>query len=391
MRISIRSWLALIIIMNVWACGQDNDELAQPAAEAVETDESAEKNRIETAEITYSASTPILTLAAKVDFGEDQYSRISSPLSGRVIEVRAKLGKKVHAGEILLIVDSPEISEAYSKFVQEASQVEYAKRAYDLANDLYDAKALPEKDVKLAKNDLVKTLATYRRAKSHLLSLKVPASELSKPIARQKITSRFEIKSPLTGIVVHRDITPGQVVENDPPAILVTVANLDRLQVEADVYERDISLVKPNQEATVTVPAYPDENFPAVIAVVGDVVDQETRTVKVRAWVNNAEHKLKPEMFAELHVEVSDSKHFLVIPEEAVLDIEGKQYVYVVDQEGHYATREVEVASVPPDKMRVLTGLLPTETIVVKGAIFIKAQERQNKSLQQNTDDSDAT
>jgi cobalt-zinc-cadmium efflux system membrane fusion protein len=390
MRIPLHAWVALNLMMSLWACNQDNDESTPQMPQAVESEVLEENNRIEIAEVTYSASTPILTLAAKIDFGEDRYSRISSPVTGRVLEVRAKLGNEVNAGDILLIVDSPEISEAYSKFVQESSQVEYAKRAYGLAKDLYHARALPEKDVKLAQNDLVKAIAAYRRTKSHLLALKVPASELRKPIGRQKITSRFEIKSPLTGIVVSRDVTPGEVVENDPPAILVTVANLDRLQVEADVYERDISLVKLNQEATVAVPAYPAETFPAVITVVGDVVNPQTRTVKIRAWVDNKEHKLKPEMYAELHVEISDFRHFLVIPEEAVLDIDGKQVVYVVDEKDHYHLREVEVASVPPDKMRVLKGLLPSEKIVIKGALFIKAQERQNENIELSPDNPDA-
>ena len=390
MRIPLHALMAVNLMMGVWACDQENDEPIPQVTQAGEREVLEENTRIEIAEVTYSASTPILTLAAKIDFGEDRYSRISSPVTGRVLEVRAKLGNEVNAGDILLIVDSPEISEAYSTFVQETSQVEYAKRAYGLAKDLYEARALPEKDVKLAQNDLVKAIAAYRRTKSHLLSLKVPASELRKPIGRQKITSRFEIKSPLTGIVVGRDVTPGEVVENDPPAILVTVANLDRLQVEADVYERDISLVKLNQEATVAVPAYPGETFPAIITVVGDVVDPQTRTVKIRAWVDNKEHKLKPEMYADLHVEISDASLFLVIPEEAVLDIDGKQVVYVVGEQDQYHLREVEVASVPPDKVRVLKGLQPSEKIVIKGALFIKAQKGQNGNIEPGPDNPDA-
>ncbi|MDR4496244.1 MAG: efflux RND transporter periplasmic adaptor subunit [Nitrospirales bacterium] len=374
--------LSFLFVMALWSCTQEQEELPAPTVEAAESEIPNISERIETAEIRYSPSTPILTLAAKVDFGEDQYSKISSPLSGRVIEVRKKLGTEVKDGEILLIVDSPQISEAYAKFVQKASQVEYAQRAYDLAKDLYEGRASPLQDVKLAQNDLVKAIAAFRQTKSHLLSLKVPASELDKPIGQQQITSRFEIKSPLTGIVVQRNVTPGQVVENDPPAVLMTVANLERLQVEADLYEKDISLVKPNQKATVTVSAYPDEKFPALIAMVGDVVDPKTRTVKVRAWVNNDEQKLKPEMYAELQVEVSDSPNYLVIPQEAVLDINGKHFVYVVNEEGNFDEREVQVALIASNQMRVLKGLRPTERIVVKGAIFLKAMYGKNQSLE---------
>ncbi|MEK6525556.1 MAG: efflux RND transporter periplasmic adaptor subunit, partial [Nitrospirota bacterium] len=136
---------------------------------------------------------PELTLGGKVAYGEDRYSKISSPLQGRVVEVRAKLGDRVKAGDVLMVIDSPDITAVYSEFVKEASDLEYATRAYELAKDLYETKALPLKDLKQAENDRIKARAEFRRAKERLLSLKVPAAELDKPLAEQKITSRFEM------------------------------------------------------------------------------------------------------------------------------------------------------------------------------------------------------
>jgi len=222
---------------------------------------------------------------------------------------------------------------------------------------------------------LVKARAEFRRAKEHLLSLRVPAGELIKPLDKQKITSRFEMKSPLTGIVVERSVTPGQSVGGDVNQVLFTVADLDMLQVVADVYERDLALVKEGQFAKVKVEAYPDRDFPATVAAIGDVVDPASRTIKLRAWVNNQDHKLKPEMFARLLLQVGDATRILAVPKEAVLEVDGKQFVYLVDDSNRYVKQEVKAANFTTDQMRILEGLTPGQRIVIKGAVLIKGQE----------------
>lgn len=325
--------------------------------------------------VEYSSVKMALPLAGRITYGEDRFSKISSPLQGRVIEVRAKLGDHVKAGDVLLVIDSPDISAAYSEFVKEASELEYATRAYELAKDLYENKALPQKDLKQAENDRIKAQAEFRRSKERLLSLRVPAAELDKPLAEQKITSRFDMKSPLTGTVVERNITPGQSVNGDPAQVLFTVADLDKLQVVADLYERDLDLVKVGQVAAVTVEAYQGVSFPAVLSAIGDVVDPTTRTIKVRAMVDNETHKLKPEMFARLNIDVGDSNQFIAVPREAVLEVDGNEFVYVAQAGDQYVKRPVKTATASNDQVRILEGLAPGERVVTKGAVLIKGQE----------------
>ena len=334
--------------------------------------------RVETALVELGSGAHDLTLIGKVAYAEDRYSRISSPLQGRVLEVRAHLGDRVQAGSVLLVLDSQDIAQAYSEYVKEDSDLQYAARARELAKDLYENKALALKDLKQAENELIKARAEFRRAKERLLSLRVPAQELEKPLERQKITSRFEMKSPLTGIVVERNVTPGQSIGGESGQVLFTVADLDILQVVADVYERDLAylaLVKEGQLAKVSVEAYPDVSFPATVTTIGDVVDPASRTIKLHAVVNNKDHRLKPEMFARLHIQVGESALLLTIPREAVLDEDGKQFVYVVEGIDQYVKREVKVSTVSPEQVRVLEGLASGQRIVTKGAVLIKGQE----------------
>jgi cobalt-zinc-cadmium efflux system membrane fusion protein len=371
--------MALLLLA---ACGRTDEPAASTAAgPAVEPPPAVTNppvNRIETAIVAPGTVKPVLSLAGKVAYGEDRYSRISSPLQGRVVEVRARLGDRVKTGDVLLVIDSPDITAAYSDFVKEASELEYATRAYELAKDLYETKALPQRDLKMAENEAIKARAEFRRSKERLLSLRVPASELDKPLAEQRITSRFDMRSPLSGTVVERAVTPGQSVGGDPAQVLFTVADLDTLQVIADVYERDLNLVKVGEVAKVTVEAYPGVDFPAAVAFIGDVVDPNTRTIKVRAWVSNEKHKLKPEMFARLNIEVGGNAQFLAIPKEAVLEVDGKEVVYVAEAGGKYVKRLVKVSPAGGDQVRVLEGLKPGERIVIKGAVLLKAQESRS-------------
>jgi cobalt-zinc-cadmium efflux system membrane fusion protein len=375
----MQSLILVVLLSTLGACGRGEQPAPSDAATPPQAQSGSAKPegqpRVETSVIEFSPSHQALTLAGKIAYGEDRYSRISSPLQGRVVEVRAHLGDRVKAGAVLLVVDSPDIAQAYSEYVKEDSDLQYATRAHELAKDLYENKAMPLKDLKQAENELVKARAEFRRAKERLLSLRIPAEELDKPLDRQKITSRFEMRSPLTGIVVERTVTPGQSVGGDPAQVLFTVADLDMLQVVADLYERDLSLVKEGQFAKVNVEAYPGVDFPATVAAIGDVVDPTTRTIKLRAWVNNEPHKLKPEMFARLNIEVGDSVQFLTVPREAILEADGKQFVYVMEAPDHYVKREVKVGGASGDQARIIEGLRSGEHIVIKGAVLIKGQE----------------
>jgi cobalt-zinc-cadmium efflux system membrane fusion protein len=366
-------WVWLSVLLLVAACGRSDQspQLAQehPPQVDLRTASVESSSLIETAVVESGAFHQKLTLFGKIAYSENRYSRISSPLQGRVLDVRARLGERVKAGDMLAVIDSPDIAQAYSEYVKEDSELEYATRAYELAKDLYEVKALALKDLKQAENELVKAQAEFRRAKERLLSLGVTSQELDKPIDKQTITSRFELKSPLMGVVVERAVTPGQWVTGE---VLFTIADLDQLQVVADLYERDVALVKEGQPAVVKVEAYPEIDFPARVTAVGDVVDSATRTIKVRAQVNNQARLLKPEMFARLQLDISEAGRFLVLPREAVLEKDGKQFVYIAENSGRYVKREVKVANLSSGQVRILEGIRQGERIVTKGAVLIK-------------------
>ena len=315
-----------------------------------------------------------LSLPGKVQYSEDRYAKVSSPLVGRVVEVRAKLGDKVAAGQVLLSLESADLGAAYSDFVKAESDFQLSKRNYELANDLYETKAMSKKDLVQAENDFLKAQAEFRRTRERLLALRVPAEELDKPRTERLITSRFDLKSPLAGTVVERNVTVGQMVGADPTQVLYTIADLNELQVVAEVYERDLSRVSKGVAVTVTVEAYPDETFSGMIVYVGDVVDPTTRTIKVRCNVTNRDLKLKPEMFARVRLRVGSSRPVLALPKEAVIEVGGQAYVFVQAADGRYVRRPVVTGTMSGDTIQIREGLQSGERVVVKGALLLKGE-----------------
>lgn len=318
-----------------------------------------------------------LSLPGKVQYSEDRFVKVSSPLVGRVTDVHAKLGDKVAAGQVLVSIDSADIGAAYSDFVKAESDLQLATRNYELAKDLFEAKALSKKDLVQAENDYFKAQAENRRARERLLALRVPAAEMDKPRAEQRITSRFDLKAPLNGTVVERNVTVGQMVGADPAQMLYTIADLSVLQVIAEVYERDLSRVAKGAPVSVSVEAYPGETFTGTIVYVGDVVDPTTRTIKIRCNVTNRGLKLKPEMFARVGLKMGQGTPVLVLPREAVLEVGGQEFVFVQGADGKYVRRPVVTGLSSGNTIQIRAGLQAGEKVVVKGALLIKGEQEK--------------
>ena len=318
-----------------------------------------------------------LTLSGKVQYSEDRYAKVSSPLVGRVTNVLAKLGEKVEAGQVLVRIDSSEISSAYSDYVKADSDLNFAARNYDLAKELYENKAMSKKDLVQAENDFLKFRAEYRRARERLLALRVPASELDKPRSQQTISSRFDLRAPLAGTVVERNVTVGQTVGNDASQVLYTIADLNVLQVVAEVYEKDLRRIKKGVPASVTVEAYPGELFDATVIYVGDVVDPSTRTIKIRCDVKNTALMLKPEMFARVNLKLGNDAPVMVVRKEAVIELGGQGFVYVQTAPDTYVRKSVVTGTIAGDLIQIREGLQPGERVVIKGGLLLKGEQEK--------------
>lgn len=307
----------------------------------------------------------IAAVTGRIAFDEDHTSRVGSPVSGRVEELLVKPGDRVKKGQPLLTIASPDVEGALADARSASADLSLAERALERSTGLYAERAIAKKELMQAESDVVKARSNLERthARLQLLGMK-----------RDEHTSRFTLRAPVAGTVVERNVLPGAEVRVDGGTALLTISELANLWAYADIYERDLGVVRAGQEAEVRVISYGARAFPATIAHIGDTVDPQTRTVKVRLNIPNQDGALKPEMFARVTLRVDSGPDVIVVPRAAVLS-DGEASVVITEKgDNKFEKRPVEVGPEQDGLVRVIAGLTPGERVVTEGALFIKAE-----------------
>jgi len=303
------------------------------------------------------------SLTGRVGFDEDRTQRVASPIDGRVQALLVQPGDRVRAGQPLIELTSPQVGLLQADAIKAQHELEVAQKSVERVHKLQADAAVSEKEVAQAEADFKKARAEVGRTSAQLRALGISATDPAVRVA---------LHAQIAGTVVERSVLVGQEVRADQAQALLTISNLDEVWVLADVYEQDLALVQPGAEVSVRVPAYPGEGFPGKVGHVGDVVDAQTRTVKVRCLVPNPGRRLKPEMFAKIDLQAAAGRRVLVIPARAILS-DGQRTKVVVATEGNqFKMRAVELGPEVEGQVRVLHGIAPGEKIVTEGALFLK-------------------
>ena len=377
-RNGIVRWLLPVLLIS---CGQQaaHEPAASKPVEAVQSlvriDPKAHLE-IDSQAVQSRQLTTELAVQGRIQYHPDRYVKISSPLSGVVITVHGKLGQPAQRDESLLTIESPDIIATYAQLTEAEADRHLALRQLAMASDLYKVKALPKKDLDQADVEAKRTQAEYERLRERLLALMVPAKELDQAPEQRRITGRFEVKSPLDGVIVEKHVSVGQLIASNE--MLYTVANLDVLQAVGDIYERDLRMVAVGLPVTVTVESAPDHPFNGVVRYIGDIVDPASRTVKIRCEVTNETQRLKADEFARISVKFASPASVIAVPLKAVIRLADKSFVFVDRSQGEFERREVVLGSVFGDFIEVRDGLKNGEYVAVKGTLLLEgALEKQ--------------
>lgn len=365
--------LALISAL-VAACG---DASAAPPAATKSTAETpapaAPPAVVRVVSPEYKTRVTTLETTGKVQFNEEQLVRITAPVTGRVVEVLARPGEVAESGRRLLVIDSPDLGTAKSDYAKAVSDAERAQHAIDLARDLFEAKAIAQKEVRAAENDYRKAVAERERAASRLGTLGVAETQLKEIASRADAGTLVVVRAPRSGIIVERNISPGQVVsygQSDAPLNLFVIADLSSMWVLADVYEPDVPNVHLGQPVSVALPCCPSERYRGKVVNIANAVDKDSRTLKIRAVVPNRGRTLKAEMFVKVAIDTS-SYRVLTLPQTAVQRREGRTFVLVENGKGGYQRRPIKTRAEFDGVVEVLDGVTPADRVVSTGGILI--------------------
>ena len=304
-----------------------------------------------------------IVVTATIQANQDRLAHVAPRVPGRIVKVNASLGDRVKPGQALATLDSIELGEARSSYLQAASEAAVVQAGFDRAKRLQTENIIPEKDYLRARAEHEKARAALRAAADKLRMMGVSPEKLSGSV--------FPLTAPFSGTVIEKKAVLGELAQ--PDASLFTVADLSILWIESNLFEKDLGKVKVGAQAAVTVSAYPGEVFKGRLTYISSTMDKETRTVKARVEVPNSDGRLKPEMFATAAIGTGGSVKALLVPEGAVLLLQGQPTVFVAES-GGFEPRAVEVGERVQGYAVLKSGVVAGESVVVSGAYALKAR-----------------
>lgn len=305
-------------------------------------------------------------LHGRVALDESHTARISSPVPGRIVELRAQLGDPVSAGAILAVIDAPDLGAAQADLAKAKADEHRKELALKRARELFAGEVMPRKDLEAAEADLAQVKAETERAALRLANLNPRRA----PLAGQRLT----LVSPIGGVIAERKANTGMEVRPDLPDPLFVIADLKRLQVIIDLPEQHLAKVVVGHPIAAEVDAWPAERFLGRVERIAPSVDPVTRRIQVRCSVDNAAAKLRPEMYARVTLLADAHRIAMRVPNSALVTEGLYSFVFVEREVGVFEKRKVELTFQDREQSYVAAGLKPDERIVVRGALLLNSE-----------------
>lgn len=308
-----------------------------------------------------------IAVTGTIKANQDRLAHVQTRVPGRVVTVEVSLGDQVEQGQTLATLDSVELNEAGTAYLQSQSELSLAEANFKRAQNLFTDKIIPQKDYLSARAEMEKTRAAHRAAVSKLNLFGVnPAT-----VGKDSTGLVFPVRSPFAGTIIEKDAVLGDLAE--PGKSLFTVADLSTLWIETSIFDKDLSKIKAGLPASVTVAAYPQEIFRGRITYIGSMVDEESRTVSARVELANTDNRLKAGMFANVSIESDVGAAALLVPDEAVVFIKGQATVFVAEH-GGFEPRSVMTGERADGRVALQSGVKAGEAVVVSGAYALKSR-----------------
>jgi cobalt-zinc-cadmium efflux system membrane fusion protein len=307
----------------------------------------------------------------KIAANGDHATPVFSPFSGRITRVIAGLGDTVKAGAPLATLEASEFVQAQNDLATATAQEKLARLGEARKHALYEAKGGSLQDWQSAQADLTAAETALNAVRNRLRILGKSPAEIAALEKNQAISPIATLSAPIAGVVVDRQVGPGQYVQAGSATPQFTIADTSSVWLLANVRESDAAVVKPGQSVEVHVPAYPQQVFKARLTYVSAVVDPVTHRLPVRAEIGNRDGALKPEMFASFRIFTSDASESPAVPQSAVVYEGAAAHVWVAAADGLLSLRSIRTGRSSDGLIEVLDGLKPGEQVVTKGALFI--------------------
>jgi membrane fusion protein, heavy metal efflux system len=304
----------------------------------------------------------------------DLTTPVFSPYSGRVTRVIAKPGDVVARGAALASIDASEFVQAQNDLTAAFAQSKLARANEARKHGLFDAKGGSLQDWQQAQADLATAEVALKAVRNRLRILGKTDAEIDALQSGDTMNAQATLSAPLGGVVVARQVGPGQYVQAGSDNPLFTLADVSSVWLVANVREEDAPLIHKGQAVEVNVSAFPGQVFKARVTYVASQIDPDTHRLSVRAEVPNPNGELKPQMFATFRIITGEGTLSPSVPESAVVYDGTDAHVWVIHNDGHspvIALRPIKVDRTNDGQVQVVEGLKEGEQIITRGSLFI--------------------
>ena len=312
--------------------------------------------------------TRTLRLTGAVAYNAFNTTPVISQIGGPVSRILVVPGEHVKAGQPMLEVSSPDYSQLLDAYLKAADSSRLAQKNYTRAQDLYQHKAIAERDLEQAESDRNQAQADLNAAEQGLkiLGIKDPTG-----LAKAPSSSQIPVLAPIGGEVVERLVSPGQVLQAGQTQAF-TISDLSTVWVLANVYQADLAYVHSGNDVVVQTDAYPG-SFHGKISYVSPALDPSTRTLQARIVVDNPGEKLKRDMYCTVTVTAGTLSNVIAVPNSSVLrDDNNQPFVYVANEASQFGRRDVELGQSENGQTQILKGISVGERVVGDGSLFLQ-------------------
>lgn len=300
-----------------------------------------------------------LNFYGKITADNNKMIEVFPIVGGNVTKVYVELGDYVHKGDLLATIRSTEVA-GFEKELEDAqNDVIVAKNNVKIAQELFEGKLSAEREVIEAKSHLEKANSQLHRIQE------------TYKIYNMKGGAIFEIRSPLNGFIIQKNINQDMLLRSDKSDNIFDVAEIKEVWAIANVNESEIDKVKLGLDAAVSTLSYPDRKFYGKVDKIFNVIDPETKAMKVRIKLSNEDFLLKPEMQATIKLSFFENSSMIAIPAEAEVFDKSKSFVMVFKDRNNIETRQVEVFRQIGNTTFIKSGLKEGEKVITHNQLLI--------------------
>jgi cobalt-zinc-cadmium efflux system membrane fusion protein len=372
-------WIFGLALLWLLLAGCGGDHKADPTAEAPPTSQVEGAQDASIVTVSHPEQFPLTAVEARQATSQLVATGVVAPdisrtvpvisvAAGRVVEIKARLGDTVKKGQVLMKVQSADVSGAFSDYRKAVADEQLANTQLERAKLLYDKGAISQNELQTSENAENKAKVDVETAREHL---RVLGSGTEHP------SGVVDIVAPISGVITDQQVTNAAGVQGLAAAANpFTISDLSTVWILCDVYENDLANVHVGETAEIKLSAYPDKTFSGKISNVGSVLDPSIRTVKVRIEVKNP-GLMKVGMFVTAIFHGQKQETHQVVPASAILHLHDRDWVYVAAGDNKFKRVEIRSGAALPNKMQeVVTGLQNGQRVVTNALVLQNTVEQ---------------